>query len=322
MGSPIAASRVRSSSRLTNSSCTSSWTTARPSDVQRWPAVPKPENSAPSTARSRSASSITTSGFLPPSSRHGFCRWRPQSSPILAPTALEPVKPTLSTRPASSARSRPAKVAAPSACTRLSTPPGTPPAWKRRASASPERGRVLRRLPHDGVAAQDRRDEVPRGHRDGEVAGGDDRGDADRDAEGEELLVGHLRRHGLAVEPPALADEEVAGVDDLLHLAERLGVGLADLLGDEPGERLLVLLDEPADVGDHAAADRRGDRRPLGLRLARGAAGVLEGLGVAEQHVGDDLVGAGGVGGRQAASGRVFARPAVDDGGDGARHGR
>ena len=108
--------------------------------MQRWPAVPKPLNRAPSTARSRSASSITTSGFLPPSSRHGFCRWRPQSSPILAPTALEPVKPTLSTRPASSARSSPAKVAAPSAWTRLSTPPGTPPAWKRRASASPSAG--------------------------------------------------------------------------------------------------------------------------------------------------------------------------------------
>ena len=72
-----------------------------------------PPNSAPSTARSRSASSITTIGFLPPSSRHGDCRWRPHSSPILAPTALEPVKPTLSTSRSSSARSRPANVCAP-----------------------------------------------------------------------------------------------------------------------------------------------------------------------------------------------------------------
>ena len=90
-------------------------------------------------------------------------------------------------------------------------------------------------------------------------------------AEGEELLVGHLRRHGLAVEPPALAEEEVAGVDDLLHLAERLGVGLADLARDEPGERLLVLLDEAADLGDHAAADRRGHGGPLALGAARAA---------------------------------------------------
>ena len=35
---------------------------------------PDPLNSAPSTARSRSASGMTTSGFLPPSSRHGD--WR------------------------------------------------------------------------------------------------------------------------------------------------------------------------------------------------------------------------------------------------------
>ena len=45
-------------------------------------------------------------------------------------------------------------------------------------------------------------------------------------------------------------------------------------------------------------------------------------LGVAEQHLGDHLVGAGGVRGGQAAAGRVIALPAVDDGGDGAGHGR
>ena len=47
----------------------------------------------------------------------------------LEPTALEPVKPTLSTSRCSSARSSPSKVAAPSAWTRFRTPPGTPPAW-------------------------------------------------------------------------------------------------------------------------------------------------------------------------------------------------
>ena len=36
-------------------------------------------------------------------------------------------------------------------------------------------------------------------------------------------LSGISDGHGLAVQPPALAEEEVAGVDDLLHLAERLG---------------------------------------------------------------------------------------------------
>ena len=61
-------------------------------------AVPKPPNSAPSTARSMSASGITTIGFLPPSSRHGDWKWRPHRAPISAPTALEPVKAITCTR--------------------------------------------------------------------------------------------------------------------------------------------------------------------------------------------------------------------------------
>ena len=36
-------------------------------------------------------------------------------------------------------------------------------------------------------------------------------------------LSGISRRHRLPVQAAALAEEEVAGVDDLLHLAERLG---------------------------------------------------------------------------------------------------
>ena len=82
VGSPIAAARVAASNRATNSSWIDPCTMAVPSDVHRWPAVPNPLNNAPSTARSRSASGMTTSGFLPPSSRHGVCRCRPASSPM------------------------------------------------------------------------------------------------------------------------------------------------------------------------------------------------------------------------------------------------
>ena len=188
------------------------------------------------------------------------------SSPIREPTADDPVKPTLSTSPSSSARSRPSKAVGPSDCTRFSTPSGSPPAMNSRASASPERGRVLGGLPDDRVAAQDRRDEVPGGHGDREVAGGDDRRDANRLAEREQLLVRHLARHRLAVQAPALGQEEVAGVDDLLDLAERLGVGLADLARDEPGERLLVVLDDPADLLDRRC--RAPARAPPPTRAA------------------------------------------------------
>jgi hypothetical protein len=79
--------------------------------------------------------------------------------------------------------------------------------------------RVLRRLPHDRVPAQERRDEVPARHGDREVPRRHDRRDADRHAEREQLLVGHLARHGLAVEATTLTEEEVAGVHRLLDLA-------------------------------------------------------------------------------------------------------
>ena len=119
------------------------------------------------------------------------------------------------------------------------------------------RGGVVGRLPHHGVAAQQGRDEIPRRHGDREVAGGDDAHHADRVAEREQLLVRHLARHRLAVEPAPLAQEEVTGVDDLAHLAERFGVRLADLPGHQPCQRLGVSLDHPADMGDRAAAHRR-----------------------------------------------------------------
>ena len=87
-------------------------------------------------------------------------------------------------------------------------------------------------------------------------------------AEGEQLLVGHLRRHRLPVQAPALAEEEVAGVDDLLHLAPRLGDRLADLAGHQPRQRLLVGLDQPPELLDDAPAH---GRRHVGPRPLRGA---------------------------------------------------
>ena len=82
-----------------------------------------------------------------------------------------------------------------------------------------DRWRVLGRLPHDRVAAQERRHDVPRRHRHREVPRRHDRGRSDRDPEREELLVGHLRGHCHAVEAPPLAEVERTRVDDLLDLA-------------------------------------------------------------------------------------------------------
>src|SRR5690606_30574023 len=73
-------------------------------------------------------------------------------------------------------------------------------------------------------------------------------------------------------------------VDDLLHLAERLRVRLADLLGHQRRQALLVGLDQPADRGDHPAADRGGHLRPLPLRVPGGAARAGERVGVRQPH--------------------------------------
>ena len=55
--------------------------------------------------------------------------------------ALDPVKPTLSTSPSSSARASPANVDSPSASTRFSTPSGSPPPCTSRSnSAAPQAG--------------------------------------------------------------------------------------------------------------------------------------------------------------------------------------
>ena len=138
---------------------------------------------------------------------------------------------------------------------------GEPGVHEERRERVGERRRVLGRLPHDGVAADERRDDVPGGHRHREVPRGDDERHPDGHPEGEELLALHLARHRLPVQAPAFTEEEVALVDDLLHLAERLDVRLADLACEQAGEGLLVglheaagLLDDPGSTGGGVAA--------------------------------------------------------------------
>ena len=93
--------------------------------VHFWPV----ESMAPLTvsvaAWSRSASSSTTTGFLPPSSsctlapRRWAALWMPR------PTSLEPVK-EMAVTPAASVSAGP--IVDPEPTTRLSTPPGSPSA--------------------------------------------------------------------------------------------------------------------------------------------------------------------------------------------------
>ena len=67
-----------------------------------------------------------------------------------------------------------------------------------------------------------------------------------------------------------LTEEEVAGVDDLLDLTERLGERLADLLCDERREPLLVRGHQPADVRDRKST-RLNSSHPSKSRMPSSA---------------------------------------------------
>ncbi len=99
--------------------------------VQRWPVPKKAPSREQATARSRSASSSTTIGFLPPIS---ICTraWRATAAAAtLAPTPCEPVKETPST-PGCLAMASPTR---PPPRTRLNTPLGAPASWMMAARA-------------------------------------------------------------------------------------------------------------------------------------------------------------------------------------------
>ncbi|MNH20253.1 hypothetical protein D3C79_800140 [compost metagenome] len=99
-------------------------------------------NTAAFTACSRSASSSTTKGLLPPNSRATCLRCSPPLAirPIPRPTGVDPVK-VISDGVSCSTKASPISLPAPT--TTLSTPAGSPASSKIRANSSP---------PHTGVS--------------------------------------------------------------------------------------------------------------------------------------------------------------------------
>ncbi len=101
-----------------------------------------------------------------------------------------------------------------------------------------------------------------------------------------------LRCDGLSVQLPGQSDGELADVDHLLHLTERLGGDLARLDRDERAEIGLVLDEEFTEPRHQSAPHRRGRHAPHGERpggVGDGRVGLLGGgFGDAEQHVTSD----------------------------------
>ena len=106
---------------------------ARVAAVQSWPVLINDAATAPWMAASRSASSNTTNGALPPSSSWVRCPCIAAAAITRRPTAVEPVNVTRSTSrcPASAV-----PTSAPAPVTTLSTPSGRPASLASRARVS------------------------------------------------------------------------------------------------------------------------------------------------------------------------------------------
>src|SRR3954453_19381874 len=124
MPGPTRIADIRSASRRENSSATSACTKKRLAAVHASPPLRILATIAPSRAASRSASSKTRNGALPPSSIEQLTTWSAASFSRIRPTSVDPVKDSLRTRASCSI----AETTAPErrAGTTLTTPAGTP----------------------------------------------------------------------------------------------------------------------------------------------------------------------------------------------------
>ncbi len=109
-----------------NCLATGAWTSNLDPAQQTSPWLNQIESTRPSTAASKSASSNTTKADFPPSSKVSFLPWPAVARRIARPTAVDPVKATLST-PLWAARVAPV---APAPLIIFTTPRGTPDSWQ------------------------------------------------------------------------------------------------------------------------------------------------------------------------------------------------
>ena len=230
---------------------------------------------APSTAASRSASSKTRNGALPPSSSETFFTVPAHCAISSFPISVEPVKESL--RTAGFEVSSPPITGASSASpvTTWSTPSGTPASRGEVGERQRGQRRLLGGLDDDRAAGGERRRGLAGDHRGGKVPGRDPGGDADRLLQDDDPLVGLVRRDRVAVDALRLLAEPLEERRRVGDLAARLRQRLALLAREQPCQLLLPLehqVREPAQnrgalLGGAGTPGRIGplgrlDRRP------------------------------------------------------------
>ncbi|MNZ61401.1 hypothetical protein D3C78_794970 [compost metagenome] len=152
---------------------------------------------------------------------------------------------------------------------------------QRLAGEGGQRG-LLRRLPHHGVAADQRQGGVPRPHGDREVEGADHADHAQRVPGLAHVVARALGGDGQAVQLARQADGEVADVDHFLHFAQAFLGDLAGFPGHQLGQLGLVGAQHFAEQAHQFAAARRRYAAPGlegllgGGNPSRDAAGRLQ----------------------------------------------
>ncbi len=181
------------------------------------------------SAASRSASSKTSCGDLPPSSSVTGTTLAAAAAWISRPTASEPVKERWS-MPGCAASAAPASSPRPG--TTLSAPGGRPASTARRGEGERGQARLLGRLQHAGVAGGERGDDRAADDLHRVVPGDDVPGDAVRLAQGVDGVAGEIR--------DGLARQLVGGAAVELEVARQrpgVGAGLAERLADVAAPR-------------------------------------------------------------------------------------
>ena len=231
--SPLTASAIFAA----NASWIPSWTSNRLAHTQVCPALRYFEAIAPATAASRSASSKTMKGALPPSSRLTFFTVEAHCDIRSLPTSVEPVNESLRTVgfEVSSAPIGP-------------DGPGDDvdhagrdprPFGERREGQGGERG-LRRRADDHGAAGGEGRGAFAGDHRGGEVPRGDRGDDADRLLQHHDPFAWKRVVDDVAVHPLPLLREPFDEGRRVGDLAARLGQRLALLAGHQHCEIFLM----------------------------------------------------------------------------------
>ena len=258
-----------------------------------WPELRNLHSDRPSTAASRSASSKTMNGALPPSSSETFFTvlraLRHQELPDLGRAGEAELADDRVRRQLAADHRRVLGVAGDDVEARPSARPA-------RSASSHERERrerrLLGRLQHHRAAGGERGRGLARDHRRGEVPRRDPGGDADRLLDHDDAPVGRRRRDRVAVDALGLLAEPLEERRRVGDLAARLGERLALLGGDQaarapPGARASGRRSAGGSARAPCGAPARPDRRARPPRSPGGSPRRRA------RHVRDHLAGRG-----------------------------